>query len=171
MRPLLKEQKRITDKYSRARDMKKKLNDKIEQFKKDRRKDGDGIEAEMFSILKKQFNVTIQAYHGGSLTGKDIQIVMENASDIFSKFAVVLKSKKRNDGMDDTEIDSLCLRCADLSVLWDGAFSYASKLDPTNEDIATYERFVNAAVNWHVQFGCNVTPKVCEGNHKFCVYC
>ena len=45
-------------------------------------------------------------------------------------------------------------------MLWDGAFSHASKIDPTEEDIVMYKRFVLAAVMSHVTEGLSVTPKV-----------
>lgn len=62
--------------------------------------------------------------------------------------------------MSDEKIDDLCERTRRLFVLWDGAFSYASVLKPSQEDIAQYERFVKVAVDAHVEYGCNVTPKV-----------
>ena len=45
-------------------------------------------------------------------------------------------------------------------MLWDGAFSYASKVDPSHEDISMNKRFVMFAVYSHVDVGCNITPKV-----------
>lgn len=45
-------------------------------------------------------------------------------------------------------------------MLWDGAFSYASIINPTSEDIVMYERFVTAAVHLHKDLGMSVTPKV-----------
>lgn len=58
------------------------------------------------------------------------------------------------------QIDELCHRFGSTCVLWDGAFSYASTINPSNEDIAWYERFVKAAVHSHVGIECNITPKV-----------
>ncbi len=45
-------------------------------------------------------------------------------------------------------------------MLWDGAFSYASKIDPIPHDLEMYNKFVEAAVRSHVAVGCNVTHKV-----------
>jgi hypothetical protein len=45
-------------------------------------------------------------------------------------------------------------------MLWDGALSYASIINPTSEDIVMYERFVTAAVHLHKDLGMSVTPKV-----------
>ena len=42
---------------------------------------------------------------------------------------------------------------------WDVALSFASKIDPSEDDVIQYERFVTAAVLSHVELGCNVTPK------------
>lgn len=95
------------------------------------------------------------------MTGKDIQKVMENASAIFAEFASILKANKRSDCVLCNEgIDALCARFSNLFVLWDGAFSYASKLNPSEDDIQQYSRFVTAAVQAHVAEGLSVTPKV-----------
>lgn len=58
------------------------------------------------------------------------------------------------------DIDELCQKYSDLYVLWDGAFSYVSTMNPTIADIVIYERFVTAAVHLHKDLGMNVTPKV-----------
>ena len=161
IKPLDKKRKKITDKLSKARTHLKTLKDKIAEYKKDRKKDGDGIESQLFSVLKSMYGITIQAYHGGSLTGKDIQKLMSNADEIFSIFANILKSnKKPGCSYGDVEIDALCKSFANLCILWDGAFSYASKVNPTADDIALYKRYVTAAVYCHVAEGLSVTPKV-----------
>jgi len=161
IKPLDKKRKKITDKLSKARTHLKTLKDKIAEYKKDRKKDGDGIESQLFSVLKSMYGITIQAYHGGSLTGKDIQKLMSNADEIFSIFANILKSnKKPGCSYGDVEIDALCKSFANLCILWDGAFSYASKVNPTADDIALYKRYVTAAVYCHVAEGLSITPKV-----------
>ena len=122
---------------------------------------GDGIEAQLFKVLKDVYRVVVQAYHGGSLTGKDIQKVMANSGEIFSIFAQILKQNaKTNCDMTYQDIDNLCHSYTSAFLLWDGAFSYASTIDPTEDDIKMYTRYVMAAANSHVQMGCSVTPKV-----------
>jgi len=80
---------------------------------------------------------------------------------IFSLFAGILKANARAGCvMTHPEIDAFCAQFSNLFVLWDGAFSYASTLDPTDDDITQYKRFVTAAVNAHVAAGLSVTPKV-----------
>ena len=159
--PLKKKRGTITNRLKNARTYLKKVKDKITEFKRSRKKSGDGIETQMFLILKNMYGVKLQAYHGGSLTGKDIQKVMTNADEIFSIFAGILKANKKEDcKMSEDDIDILCSRFSNLFVLWDGAFSFASKIDPTTNDILQYKRFVTAAVFCHVAEGCNVTPKV-----------
>ena len=73
----------------------KMIKSKISNSKSEHRKDGDGIEAKLFLVLKIKYGVKIQAYHGGTMNGKDIQKVMENASAIFTKFANILKANKK----------------------------------------------------------------------------
>ena len=73
---------------------------------------------------------------------------MENASVIFAEFASILKANKKNDWeLCDACIDALCARFSILFVLWDGAFSFASKLDPSAECIIQYRRFVTDGVH------------------------
>ena len=106
------------------------------------------------------YGVKLQAYHSGTMTGKDIQKVMVNASEIFSKFADILVANRKDIGMEPEDIRKICAQFANLCVLWYGAFLYASKIDPTANDITMYRRFVTAAVYCHKGVGCNITPKV-----------
>jgi len=48
------------------------------------------IETKVFKVLK-EIGVEISSYHGGSLNGKDIKKVMNNASLIFDQFAAIFK--------------------------------------------------------------------------------
>jgi len=120
----------------------------------------DGMEAKMEAVLK-QVNVEIQRYHGGSLTGKDILKVVANATFIFDEFAKIFKEFKREDCvMSDDDITKLCEQHKLVFLLWDGAFSHARTVDPSDHEIGMYERFVTAAVFCHMKIGCSVTPKV-----------
>ena len=61
---------------------------------------------------------------------------MSNADETFTYFAGILKANKKDDcpytgGM----IDELCADFARLSMLWDGAFSLASKVKTSEPDI------------------------------------
>ncbi len=93
--PIEKNLKLITGKIENAKKYRTSLNDKIKEFKKIRKRRGDGIESEMFVTLK-LFGIEVQAYHGGSLHGKDVQKLMSNASDIFKSFADTLKKCKKD---------------------------------------------------------------------------
>ncbi|KAL7526841.1 hypothetical protein ACHAXR_001674, partial [Thalassiosira sp. AJA248-18] len=90
--PLKKKRAKIANRLKNARAYLKKIKNEIKDFKKSRRKSGDGIEAEMFKILKIRYGIKMQAYHGGTMTGKDIQKFMSNAAEIFSLFAGILKA-------------------------------------------------------------------------------
>ena len=130
-------------------------------MKSKRKKKGNGIEDQMFKLLSlPPYQIKVQAYHGDTMTGKDIQKLMENAHEIFPKFAEILKNEVKEGGMSPTEIDQLCESTKRLFVLWDGAFSFASTINPKQADIDCYKAFVQAAVQSHVEYGCNVTPKV-----------
>jgi len=47
-------------------------------------------ETKVFQVLK-EIGVELSSYHGGSLHGKDIKKVMNNASHIFDQFAVIFQ--------------------------------------------------------------------------------
>ncbi len=67
------------------------------------------IEIRMFDVLK-EIRVELSSYHGGSLSGKDIKKVMNNATHIFDQVADIFKEGKRPDCiMTDADIDALCL--------------------------------------------------------------
>ena len=139
------------------------IKEKCDELKSARKKSGDGIEAMLFQVLFNQYKVELQAYHGGTMTGKDIMKVMENAHEIFPLFATILKRHGKGvakGGMSDDDIDALCERTRQLFVLWDGAFSLATTTDPSEGDISNYMRYAEAAVRSHKAYGCSITPKV-----------
>jgi hypothetical protein len=118
------------------------------------------IETKVFKVLK-DIGVELSSYHGGSLNGKDIKKVMNNASHVFDKLSLVFKEGKRDDCvLLDAEIESLCLHFREVFVLWDGAFSLARIVNPMELDVITYQRYVLAAVAGSKDLQCTVTPKV-----------
>jgi hypothetical protein len=86
---------------------------------------------------------------------------MNNASHIFDQFAVIFKDGKRPDCiLSVTDIDTLCLHFREVFVLWDGAFSLARTVNPTENDTLTYIRYVSAAIQGNTAICCTITPKV-----------
>jgi hypothetical protein len=86
---------------------------------------------------------------------------MANASYIFNLFAIIFKGGKRlNCTLSDANIDALCLQFRVVFVLWDGAFSLARTINPTEMDIKTYRMYVNAAAKGSKDLRCTITPKV-----------
>jgi hypothetical protein len=53
----------------------------------------ESIETKMFKVLK-EIGVELASYHGGSLNGKDITKVMNNATYVFDKFAAIFTEEK-----------------------------------------------------------------------------
>ena len=91
--------------------------------------------------MLKEIGVELSSYHGGSLNGKDIKKVMNNASHIFDQFAAIFKGGKREECLlADADIDSMCLHFWEVYVLWDGAFSLARIINPSDEDAETPKR-------------------------------
>jgi hypothetical protein len=110
----------------------------------------------------KDIGVELSSYHGGSLNGKDIKKVINNASHVFDCISVVFKEGKRDDCLllTDAEIELLCLHFREVFILWDGAFSLARTVNPMELDVITYRRYVLAAVEGSKALQCTVTPKV-----------
>ena len=118
------------------------------------------IETKVFRVLK-EIGVELSSYHGGSLNGKDIKKVMNNATHLFDAFTAIFKEGKREGCLlSDADIDTMCLHFREVYVLWDGAFALARTFNPTNEDAETYQTFVSAAVQSSGILGCPITPKV-----------
>ena len=84
----------------------------------------------------------------GSLNGKDIKKVMNNAFHIFDQFAAIFKGEGREECLlADTDMDVMCLHFWEVYVLWDHAFSLARIINPTDEDAEAFHMFILAAVS------------------------
>ena len=154
-----KQRDTIATRLKKARAFSTRLKERLTSMRSERRRK-DGMEAKMEEVLKK-VNVEIQRYHGGSLTGKDILKVVANATFIFDEFAKIFKEFKREDCvLEDSDITKLCEEHKLVFLLWDGAFSCARTINPKEQDVKMYKRFVDAAVFCHMKIGCSVTPKV-----------
>ena len=125
----------------------------------DRRRASEGIEPKLFELLRR-IGVELTRYHGGSLNGKDIKTVTDNASFVFDEWCEILIKMKRPNSLEDSEIREKCEQFKSVFLLWDGAFSVARTINPEGKDFALYRRFVNAAVDLHCGIGCNITHKV-----------
>ena len=133
---------------------------KLKAMRTNKVKDQLSIETKVFKMLK-DIGVELSSYHEGSLNGKDIKKVMNNASHVFDCISVVFKEGKRDDCLlPNAEIESLCLHFCEMFVLWDGAFSLAQTVNPMELDVITYQRYVLAAVEGSKSLQCTVTPKV-----------
>jgi hypothetical protein len=101
----------------------KKLNDqqlKLKGMRAAKVKDQKCIETSISKVLK-EIGVELSAYHRGSLNGKDIKRVMNNASHVFDQFAAIFKEGKRPDCLlSDDDINAMCLHFREIFVLWDG---------------------------------------------------
>ena len=81
----------------------------------------------------------MSSYHGGSLNGKDIKKVMNNATYVFDQLALIFEDWKRSDCLlTSNDIKALCLHYKEVFVLWDASFLLARTIDPVEADIATY---------------------------------
>jgi hypothetical protein len=82
-------------------------------------------------------------------------------SNLVDTFATIFKAGKRpNCILSDTNINALFMQFRKVFVLWDGAFSLARTINPTEIDCSTYRMYVRAAVKGSKDLRCTVTPKV-----------
>ncbi len=74
----------------------------------------------------------------------------------------IATERKARGEVRDNLIDALCRHFQSvLFLLWDGAFSYARTVHPTENDIiVAYQQCVDATVNGHVSLGLTITFKV-----------
>ena len=87
--------------------------------------------------------------------------MMTHAYQMFTHFSTILKHSKKDDcKYTDQMIDEICADFALLSVLWDGALSLASKVNPRSSDIELFKRYVRAATFTHQAMSINITHKV-----------
>ncbi|EJK77868.1 hypothetical protein THAOC_00273 [Thalassiosira oceanica] len=135
---LIEKREKIATEVTKGRSLLRRLKKKLTDFRSTRKRSKNGIEAKMLKVLK-SIGVEVTKYHGGSLTGKDIRKVIANASYVFDEFAKILKEDRKADGLSETEIDKLCEDHKLTFLLWDGAFSTARTIDPTEGDIVLYE--------------------------------
>jgi hypothetical protein len=150
----------MVKKLAKARRTLTNQQDKLMEISKSKARQQESIETQMFKVLK-EIGVELSSYHGGSLNGKDIKKVMNNATHLFNTFATIFKVGKREGcQLTDTDIDLMCLHFREVYVLWDGAFSLARTINPTNDEADTYQKFVFAAVSGSLILQCPITPKV-----------
>ena len=159
--PLAAQREVITSRLSNLKAYLSEMKKKLTSFRSVRKRASDSLESKLFAVLKK-IRVELAAYHGGSLTGKDIKKVMDNSEYVFDSFKGILQEGKKASLPDDfnSTIESTCEKFKSTFLLWDGAFSYARKVNPTSKDREMFERFVRAAVTSHREVGCNITHKV-----------
>ena len=159
-KPLEDERNLIVKEIDKGRGMITRLKKKLVEFRSERKKSDGGLEDLMLRVLR-SIGIELTRYHGGSLAGMDVKKLIANASFVFDEFASILKAKKKSDSkLSDEDIDRVCDEHKRCLLLWDGAFSLARGINPTDRDCDMYVCFVRAAVDCHVRLGMSVTPKV-----------
>jgi hypothetical protein len=151
---------RLVNKLKRARRTLADQQLKLKVMQAAKGENEDSVDTNLFKVLK-EIGVELSSYHGGSLNGKDIKKVMNNAAHVFKELAVIMKERKRPDSiLSDANINALCLHFWEVFILWDGAFSLAQTVNPMENDTKTYLRYVSVAVHGNDALHCTVTPKV-----------
>jgi len=149
----------IANKLKKARRSLAEQQTKLHYMRKVKVRGQQSIETKVFRVLK-EIGVELSSYHRGSLNGKDIKKVMNNATHLFDTCAAIFKEGKREGCLlSDADIDTMCLHFREVYVLWDGAFALARMFNPRNEDTATYQTFVSAAVQSSAILGCLLSSR------------
>jgi hypothetical protein len=108
MKPLLEIQQKMVKKLKGAQSLLTKQEKVFRAMQSSKTTSTNSLESEVFKILK-GIGVEQSSYHGGSLNGKDIKKVRNNATCLFDEFSYLLKSGKRdNCELEDDHIDVLC---------------------------------------------------------------
>jgi hypothetical protein len=150
----------MVDKLDRTKEIISNTQKNLRALQSSKAKSATSLETKLFKVLKK-IGVEQSSYHGGSLNGKDIKKVMNNAAHLFDQFSSLLQAGKRDEcELDNNSIDAICQSFKNVFVFWDGAFSLAQTKYPTLDHSLKYQQFINAAVIGHVNLGLTITPKV-----------
>ena len=154
LKPLQQAYTTLASEASLGRVLLARLKNKLTDFRSTRKKSNAGNGAMMVRVLN-LVGVEIQQYH-------DIKKVISNASFVFNEFGEILKeecNQNKDCEITNKEISTICNGHKILYLLWDGAFSAAQTIDPTDDNQTEYCRYVYAAVHCHVKIGCSVTHK------------
>ncbi len=115
----------FANKLQKARKTLASQQGKLKEMRRAKVRGQQSIETKVFRVLK-EIGVKLSSYHGGSLNGKDIKKIMNNASHIFDQFAVIFQEGKKKDCLlSDDGIKEICLHFQEVYVLWDGSFLLA----------------------------------------------
>ncbi len=105
----------IAEKLKRAHNKLVEQQTKLKDMRRAKVRGQQSIETKIFRVLK-QIGIKLRSYHGGSLNGKDIKHVMNNATHLFDEFAAIFKEGKREGYLlSDDNIDAcVCIlrRCS-----------------------------------------------------------
>jgi hypothetical protein len=99
----------FANKLQKARKTLASQQGKLKEMRRAKVRGQQSIETKVFRVLK-EIGVKLSSYHGGSLNGKDIKKIMNNASHIFDQFAVIFQEGKKKDCLlSDDGIKEICL--------------------------------------------------------------
>ena len=157
---LLKMREEMVNKLNQTQQLYSDTQKNLHTLQSSKAKSATSLETNIFRVLK-GIGVEQLSYHRGSLTGKDIKKVVNNATYLFEEFASILKLGKRDDcELSNDAFNTLCQHFHTVFLLWNGAFASVRKINPMLEDAETYGQFVEAAIAGHLQLGLTITPEV-----------
>ena len=116
----------IINRLKKTREYLALLKKQVSDGQSDRCRAGDGLEPKLFEVLR-TIGVELTRYHGGSLNGKDIKTVTDNATYVFNEWSKILCNEKRRDSIDAVVVMEKCEQFKKAFLLWDGDFLMRKK--------------------------------------------
>ena len=143
-----------------------KLKSDIDSVQWERRKEEVSIHTQIERVFQKH-KVTIQAYHGGSLTGGAILVLLNKHESIMGDITRICHQKINDRLLDNSELHPPCIESFTLLLLQhgrlfcaqDGVYAHLRLIDPSIEEMRqTRERIEIMRIQWE-EMGLSVTPK------------
>ena len=167
LKDLIKEMSDLNETRSDLRVSKSALYSKVSAFRKERQHKEDGMDTAIARILTKH-GVTIQAYHGGSLTGVACKSLCRNAKEIMSDIIELCETKIKEREEDNSPLRPPSVQhmltkmnlFQDLLVAQDAMYSSLRVLNPSKAEIKEAKERVKVFKKLWQQAKLPVTPKV-----------
>ena len=150
-------------KITAMRAEKKKKADALLSFARARKTDEGSIYSGIDKILQK-YGIQRAQYHGGSLNGVHVRVLMDKAANIMDDIAAYLiQSKSEECEKSPEEIREKCNSIKKLLINWDMIFSLAHKdcKDDTEFELncTQMEVFIESTIEVSRSLGFTTTPK------------
>ena len=144
----------------------KKLTAAVNDARKKRIGDRDGLDTVINRIMKEIAGIIPQAFHGGSLNGVDCRRFLDNVEEIFELIKDEAMSRIRDDRykqqggtMTESELEKTMSKYAKILDVMDVCFSKLRTPEPTEDEKREGKKSVFVLKKLWIDAGINITPK------------